>query len=75
MNSECVRVRVCMRVCECMRGACVCVYVCVCVCVRVCVCVCVCVCAGPEPVILDWYGHCGVNKLGGSGGMLPHENF
>ena len=26
---------------------------------------------GPEPAILDWYGHCGVNKLGGeSGGML-----
>ena len=21
--------------------------------------------AEPEPAILDWYGHCGVNKLGG----------
>ena len=31
--------------------------------------------AGPEPAILDWYGHCGVKKLGGSGGMLPQENF
>ena len=31
--------------------------------------------SGPEPAILDWYGHCGVNKLGGSGGMLPQENF
>ena len=33
---------------------------------------------GPEPAILDWYGHCvrlRVNKLGGSGGMLPQENF
>ena len=30
---------------------------------------------GPEPAILDWYGHCGVNKVGGSGGMLPKENF
>ena len=27
---------------------------------------------GPE---LDWYGHCCVNKVGGSGGMLPQENF
>ena len=26
--------------------------------------------AGPEPAILNWYGHCGVNKLGGSGGIL-----
>ena len=31
--------------------------------------------AGTEPAILDWYSHCGVNKLGGSGGMLPQENF
>ena len=31
--------------------------------------------AGPKPAILDWYGHCGVNKLGGSGGMLSQENF
>ena len=31
---------------------------------------------GPEPAILDWYGHCGVNKVGGgSGGMLPQGNF
>ena len=33
---------------------------------------------GPAPAILDWYGHCvrvSVNKLGGSGGMLPQENF
>ena len=31
----------------------------------------------PEPAILDWYIHCmclSVNKVGGSGGMLPHEN-
>ena len=49
---ECVRARVCVRVCVC---ACVCVcvrvrvyvYVCACVCVRVCACACVrvCVCA------------------------------
>ena len=34
--------------------------------------------AGPEPAILNWYGHCmhlNVNKLGGCGGMLPQENF
>ena len=34
--------------------------------------------AGLAPAILDWYGHCmreSVNKLGGSGGMLPHEIF
>ena len=31
--------------------------------------------AWPEAAILDWYGHCGVNKLGESGGMLPQENF
>ena len=31
--------------------------------------------AGPEPAILDWYGYCGMKKLGGSGGMLPQENF
>jgi len=31
--------------------------------------------SGPEPAMLDWYGHCGVNKLGGSGGMLPQENY
>ena len=34
--------------------------------------------AGPAPTILDWYGHCvrvSVNKLGGSGGMLPQEIF
>ena len=30
---------------------------------------------GLEPAILDWYGHCGLKKLGGSGGMLPQENF
>ena len=33
---------------------------------------------GPEPPILDWYGHCvrlSANKLGGSGGMHPQENF
>ena len=33
---------------------------------------------GPAPTILDWYGHCvrvSVNKVGGSGGMLPKENF
>ena len=32
----------------------------------------------PAPAILDGYGHCvclSVNKLGGFGGMLPHENF
>ena len=32
----------------------------------------------PEPAILDWFGHCvrlGVNKLGGSGGMLPQEKL
>ena len=32
---------------------------------------------GPEPAILDWYGHCvrlSVNKLGGSGGMLTQQN-
>ena len=40
--------------------------------------VCACVHSGPEPAILDWYGHCvrsSVNKLGGSGGMLPQENY
>ena len=31
--------------------------------------------AGPEPAVLDWHGHCGVKKLGGSGGILPQENF
>ena len=34
--------------------------------------------AGPEPAILDWYGHCGrsnVNKVGGSGGMLHQDKF
>ena len=31
--------------------------------------------SGPEPGVLDWYGRWGVNKLGGSGGMLPQENF
>ena len=34
--------------------------------------------SGPAPAILDWYGHCvrvSVNKAGGSGGMLPQENF
>ena len=33
---------------------------------------------GPEPAILDWYGHCvrlSVNKLGGSGGMLSQEKI
>ena len=48
----------------------------------------VCVCqrcstnnAGPEPAILDWYGHCdngqamhSVDKLGRSRGMLPQDN-
>ena len=31
--------------------------------------------ARPEPAIVDWYSHCGVNEVGGSGGMLPQENF
>ena len=31
--------------------------------------------SGPEPAILDWYGHYRVNKLGGSGGMLPQEKI
>ena len=34
--------------------------------------------SGPEPADLDWYSHCmclSVNKIGGSGGMLPQENF
>ena len=34
--------------------------------------------AGPAPAISDWYGHCvgvSVNKVGGSGGMPPQENF
>ena len=34
--------------------------------------------SGPEPAILDWYGHCvrlSVNKLGGSGGMLSQEKI
>ena len=31
--------------------------------------------AGPEPAILDWYGYCGVNKLVGSGVMVPQEIF
>ena len=31
--------------------------------------------AGPEPTLLDWYGYCGMIKLGGSGGMLPQEIF
>ena len=31
--------------------------------------------AGLEPAILDWYGHCGMKKLGWSGGMLSQENF
>ena len=33
--------------------------------------------SGPAPAILDWYGHCvrvSVNKVEGSGGMLPQEN-
>ena len=33
---------------------------------------------GPAPAILDWYGYCvrvSVNKVGGSGGMLPQEKF
>ena len=30
---------------------------------------------GPEAAILNWYGHCGANKLGPSGDMLPKENF
>ena len=29
---------------------------------------------GPELALLDWYDYCGMNKLGGSGGMLPQEN-
>jgi len=36
---------------------------------------CGCGSSGPEPAILDWYGHCGVNKVEGSGDMLPQENF
>ena len=33
--------------------------------------------AGLEPAILDWYSHCGVNKLGGggSGGCSPRKIF
>ena len=34
--------------------------------------------SGLAPAILDWYGHCvcvSVNKLGGSGGMLPQEKI
>ena len=34
--------------------------------------------AGPAPAISDWYGHCvyvSVNKVGGSGGMPPKDNF
>ena len=30
---------------------------------------------GPEPAVLDWYGHCGVKKLGGSGGHAPPGKF
>ena len=30
---------------------------------------------GGEAAILDWNGHCGVKRLGGSGSMLPQENF
>ena len=29
--------------------------------------------AGPEPAILDWYGHCGVKKLGGLGACSPRK--
>ena len=29
---------------------------------------------GPEPAILDWYGHWGI-KLEGSGGMLSQKSF
>ena len=31
--------------------------------------------SGPEPAILDWHGHCSVNKVRGSRGMLPQVNF
>ena len=32
--------------------------------------------AGLEPAILDWYSHCGVNKLGGGGlGDAPPGKF
>ena len=34
--------------------------------------------SGPAPAISDWDGHCvcvSVNKVGGSGGMPPQENF
>ena len=32
--------------------------------------------SGPEPAILDWYGHCVHSSVGGSGGMLSQEkNF
>jgi len=30
---------------------------------------------GPELGVLDCYNYCGMNKLGGSGGTLPQENF
>ena len=30
---------------------------------------------GLEPALLDWQGCCGMNKLGGSGGMLPQEKI
>ena len=38
------------------------------------------ICPGlaPTTCILYWYGHCmrlSVNKVGGSGGMHPQENF
>ena len=33
------------------------------------------VCAGPEPAILDWYGHCKLGGSGGLGALLPWENF
>ena len=29
--------------------------------------------SGPEPAILDWYGHCVHLSVGGSGGMLSQE--
>ena len=28
-----------------------------------------------EPAILDWYGHCDVNKVGGSGACSPKKIF
>jgi len=30
---------------------------------------------GLEAALLDWYGYCSMNKLGGSGGILPKKNL